>query len=182
MLDKLNVIKQRDPQDYLGFAAQQPKQLLVDFGIAEGARPRREIKHVVFAGMGGSSLVAELVHTWPKLRVPFVVCKEYNIPDFVDEHTLFIASSYSGNTEETLSALAQAEKRKAQIFVAAYSGKLHEIAKARDYVYAAIPHCPQPRAGVFYMYRAVVEIFVAAGLVPAKTIGELESVVDHLET
>lgn len=76
MLDDLNVIKQRDPQDYLSFAAQQPEQLKHDFGIAGKVYPRA-IKNVVFAGMGGSALVAELVPTWPKLQVPFVITKHH---------------------------------------------------------------------------------------------------------
>ena len=101
MLDDKNVVKQRDPQDYLGFAGEQPKQLLLDFGIAEQAMPSRDIHNIVYAAMGGSALAAELARTWPEIRVPFVICKGYNLPAFVDEHTLVIASSYSGNTEET---------------------------------------------------------------------------------
>ncbi len=182
ILDDKKVVKQRDPQDYLSFAAAQPEQLRHDFGIARGVQPKRDIHTVVFAGMGGSALVADLVPTWPGLRVPFVVCKNYTLPPFVNEHTLVICSSYSGNTEETIDCLQQARKRKAQVVIASFGGKLKELAEEGGEVYAAIPHCPQPRAGVFYMYRAVTEIFVAAGLVPEQALHVLEAAVDHLES
>lgn len=180
MLDDQSVIKQRDPQDYLGFVAQQPAQLTCNFGIADKSFPR-PVKNVVFAGMGGSSLVAELIPTWPRPPVPFVINKEYRLPEFANEDTLVIASSYSGNTEETLTDLDLARQKGAQIAIATHGGKLADIAKEHGDVYAAIPHCPQPRAGVFYMYRAVVEIFVAAKLVPASAIAELEATVPHLD-
>lgn len=180
MLDDLNVIKQRDPQDSLGFIAQQPEQLRHDFGIAHKFTFRR-IDAVVFTGMGGSSLVAELAHTWPSLKVPFVVSKHYGLPAFVNEHTLVIAASYSGNTEETLEALQEARKKHAQIAVVSHGGKLVQIARDHGDILAEIPECTQPRTAVFYMYRALVEILDAAALVTDAAIRELEALADPLE-
>lgn len=181
MLDDKNLVAQRDPQDALGFAAQQPEQLKHDFNIAHTASFKKPIYNVVFAGMGGSSLVAELARTWPELKEPFVICKEYNLPAFVDSDTLVIASSYSGNTEETLEALGQARQKGAQVAVITHGGKLLEDAKAHGDVLAEIPHCPQPRTSVFYAYRALVEIFVAAKLAPDSAITELAALVAPLE-
>lgn len=180
MLDDANVMKQRDPQDALGFAAKQPEQLVHDFGIAHKAT-FGQIDNVVFAGMGGSSLVAELAHTWPALTVPFVVSKEYHLPAFVNERTLVIAASYSGNTEETLEALDEARAKGAQIAIIAHGGKLVERAHEHGDVLAEIPECTQPRTAVFYMYRALVEILVAAKLAPDADISELEALVAPLE-
>lgn len=180
MLDDLNVIKQRDPQDYLGFAARQPEQLKHSFGITEAHFPKK-IDDVVFAGMGGSSLVAELVRTWPELDEPFVIVKDYKLPAFVDEDTLVICASYSGNTEETLECLEQARAKNAQVAIIAHAGKLGEIAREHGDVYAELPECPQPRVGVLYAYRAVIEILLAAKLVPNSDIAQLESVVGPLE-
>lgn len=181
MLDDTNVTKQRDPQDALGFAAKQPTQLGYDFGIANTAQFKGSINNVVFAGMGGSSLVAELARTWPVLQVPFVISKEYKLPVFVGKDTLVIAASYSGNTEETLEALDEARQKGAHIATIAHGGKL--VARAHDHgdVLAELPECPQPRTGIFYAYRALVEILVAAKLVPATTITELEAVIDPLQ-
>ena len=181
ILDDANVVSQRDPQGALGFAAGQPEQLRYDFGIA-GTKPfDRPIYNIVFAGMGGSSLVAEFAKTWPAVSEPFVVTKTYTLPDFVDQDTLVIAASASGNTEETLEALGHAERLGAQIAVIAHGGKLAAHAKQAGYLLAQLPAVPQPRYGVFYDYRALVEILVAAGLARAESIQQMEALVEPLE-
>jgi glucose/mannose-6-phosphate isomerase len=181
ILDDANVVSQRDPQNALGFAAKQPEQLAHDFGIASQKPFDKPIHNVVFAGMGGSSLVAELAKTWPELSVPFVISKTYTLPDFVDENTLVICASASGNTEETLEALMCAEEKGAQIAVVSHGGKLTERAKAAGHLFVQRPGVPQPRYGVFYDYRALVEILVAAGLVDASKIAELEALAEPLQ-
>lgn len=180
MLDDQNVIKQRDPQDYLGFAAHQPEQLNHNFGIVAEhfAKP---IHNVVFAGMGGSSLVAELAHSWPQLDVPYMVVKDYDLPRYIDPNTLVICASYSGNTEETLSCLEQARQKGVQIAIITHGGKLLEAAKEHGDVLAQLPECPQPRAGVFYAYRALIEILEAAKLIPESSVATLEDLVRPLE-
>lgn len=181
ILDDANVIRQRDPQGALGFAAGQPEQLKHDFGIASKKPFDRPIYNIVFAGMGGSSLVAEFARTWPTLSEPFEVVKGYNLPDYVDHDTLVIVASASGNTEETLEALTHAEEKGAQIAVIAHGGKLAERAKAANYPLAQLPQVPQPRYGVFFDYRALVEILVAAGVAKPESIAELEALVEPLE-
>lgn len=179
MLDDANVIAQRDPQGALGFAAHQPEQLTHDFGIATQSFDR-SFDNVVFAGMGGSALSAELLRTYPKLSVPFEIVKGYDLPAYVSEKTLVICSSYSGNTEETLSALDEAEAKQLCVAVMAHGGKLAD--RARDkHMFTQLPECPQPRVSVFYSYRALVEILVAAKLVGGEVLGELAGLVEPLE-
>ena len=180
MLDDPNVIKQRDPQDYLSFIAQQPEQLKHSFGII-AEHFTNTIENVVFSGMGGSALVAELANTWPRLTKPYVIRKEYTLPDFVGEHTLVISSSYSGNTEESLAALAEARSKGAQIAVITHGGKMLQDAHEHKYILAQIPPCPQPRVGVFYAYRALVEILEAANLIPKSSVATLEVLTAPLE-
>lgn len=179
MLDDLNVIKQRDPQGFLDFAAAQPEQLRHNFGLATQSFTR-PVKNVIFTGMGGSALVAELARTWPRLSVPYVVNKDYGLPDFAGPDTLVVAASYSGNTEETRESLEHARKAGTQIVVITHGGVMLENAEKQGAVVAQIPQCPQPRAAVFYMYRALVEIFVGANLVPKSTIAELEELAEPL--
>ncbi|HMS31184.1 MAG TPA: bifunctional phosphoglucose/phosphomannose isomerase [Candidatus Saccharibacteria bacterium] len=178
MLDDLKYIQQVDKSDALGFTAKQIEQLRHSFSVGPlNFTPQ----NIVFSGMGGSSLVAELVHTWPRVAVPFVVSKGYDLPNWVDEKTLVICASYSGNTEETLSALQQARDRAGHIVVLAHGGMLHEEAKAHDVQFVQLPPAQQPRTAVFYAYRAVVEILVAAGVVEGTKIAELEAAVDSLQ-
>jgi glucose/mannose-6-phosphate isomerase len=180
ILDNQNLIRQRDLSDALGLAAATPSQLRHDFGISKETYTEH-IDTVVFAGMGGSALQAELARTWPELKVPFVISKDYAIPAFVNERTLVVVASYSGNTEETLSALEAAKKAGAVIYVMAGGGKLLDIAKSNGHRHAVIPKAVQPRMVAFYSYRMLVELFVAHQLVDASVIDELNAAADFLE-
>lgn len=181
MLDDLTLIHQRDSEDLLGIAAKQWQQLLHKFDF-EGNKQFGNVYNVVYAGMGGSALAALFVNVWPRLKEPFEVSREYELPPYVDGDTLVIVSSYSGNTEETLSALADAETRGAQIAVIAGGGKLEEIALAKGYLFAKIPKAPQPRYAVFYNLRALLDILVIAGVLNHDQFDvELEQTADFLQ-
>lgn len=179
MLDDLKLINQVDKSDALGFIAKQPEQLKHSFNISNLPSSPQSL---VFSGMGGSSLVAELAHTWPKINVPYVVSKDYSLPAWVDKSTLVIVASYSGNTEETISAFNEALVKGAQTVVITHGGKLLELAQQEDVPYALLPECPQPRTGIFYAYRALIEFFQATGLVGDDAKDQLEAVVGPLET
>ena len=162
MLDDLKYIHQRDGQDALGIAERQADQLEYRFELTpiEGT-----FENIVFAGMGGSALPALLSRSWPGYSLPFEVCRQYDIPKYVSEKTLFIASSYSGNTEETLSALEQAEKKNATIAIMAGGGELESLATQRNYPFIKVPKAEQPRYAVFYMLAGLLKILESAGLV-----------------
>ncbi len=156
MLDDKNVVAQRDPQDALGVAGSQWQYFTRSFEAE--FHPTQEITNIVWAGMGGSALPAVIVQSWPRVKIPFEVTREYAIPAYVGPNTLFIASSYSGNTEETLEALSKAEAVGAQIVVIAASGKLVEIASEKNYPLFAIPAGIQPRMATFYFVNAFLHI------------------------
>ncbi|HSX08440.1 MAG TPA: bifunctional phosphoglucose/phosphomannose isomerase [Candidatus Saccharimonadales bacterium] len=169
MLDDLKYIHKTDAVDTLGIAERQAKQLLDEFTFA--AEPKfGHVYNVVFAGMGGSALAAEIARVWPGIGEPFEIVRGYDIPKYVDGDTLFIASSYSGNTEETLSALEQAEAAKAQIVVIAAGGKLQEIARAKGYPFMLLPRAEQPRYAVLDSLKATLTIFAKAGLIKAEEV------------
>lgn len=179
MLDDMNVISQRDRSDALGIAEGTPSQLKHTFGLQKQT-PEVTIEQVVFTAMGGSALAAEFAKTWPALKVPFIVSKEYTVPEFVNSKTLVIAASYSGNTEESLSALEDARAKGAQVAVIAAGGKLLEKANEYGCLHVQIPEAAQPRMAVFYAFRALVELFIAYGLVEEGTAAELDRIADSL--
>ncbi len=180
MLDDLNVIKQRDPQDALGIIAGQWQQLEQVYNLQ--ITPQH-VSNIVFSGMGGSALAALVSVTWPGYKVPFEICRGYQVPAYVGPETLFIASSYSGNTEETLAALEQAEERGAQIVVIASGGKLLEIARAKSYPFEQIPQASQPRFAVLYSLKAYVTVLEKAGLVVTETAEQaLHQAASYLKT
>lgn len=162
MLDDLKRIHELDAQDALGIAEKEGAQLRHEFAVPGGQF--KGIQNVVYAGMGGSALAATLVPTWPTLQLPFELVRGYDIPAYVDSRTLFVVSSYSGNTEETLSALGQAEAKGAQIAVIASGGTLKSIAEDKGFLLALIPKVDQPRYAVLYNFRALLEILASADL------------------
>jgi glucose/mannose-6-phosphate isomerase len=164
MLDDLKYIHQRDAQDALGIVEKQWQQLQHKFEISNTKNLGTDIMNVVYAGMGGSALAALLTPSWPGYRVPFEVCRNYNVPFYVGEKTLFIAASYSGNTEETLEALHQAEEKGAKIAVIAGGGKLAEIAHEKNYPLATLPKAEQPRYAVLYNLKALLDLLQGSGL------------------
>lgn len=162
MLDDLKYIHDRDAQDALGIAEKQYKQLETTYDL--GDWQPQDVVNVVFAGMGGSALAALIATSWPKVKVPFEICRTYDIPGYVGPGTLFIASSYSGNTEETLSALAQAEAQGAQVAVIASGGTLAARASEKGYPLAKLPDVGQPRFGTLASLKALVLILETAGV------------------
>jgi glucose/mannose-6-phosphate isomerase len=115
--------------------------------------------------MGGSALWALLSKTWPAYKVPFEIWRKYDAPSYINSKTLMVISSYSGNTEETLSALESAENAGAHIVIAAGGGKLIEIAKQKNYPYTLLPESSQPRFAALNGLKSLVTILEKAGLV-----------------
>ncbi len=178
MLDDLKYIHQRDGQDALGIAERQCQQLEHDFEQPQITGP---FENIVFAGMGGSSLAAALSVSWPGYSVPFEICRNYQIPAYASDKTLFIVCSFSGNTEETIAALAEAEGKGAKIVVMAGGGKLQEIAAAKNYSFLLIPKVEQPRYAVLYMFKALVTVLAAAGLTKQENVRKLGDAANFLE-
>lgn len=164
MLDDLKMIHERDGQDTLGIAEKTWQQLGAEFVYEPAFSKTADITNVVYAGMGGSALAALLAQTWPGVPVPFEVVRNYDIPTYVGPGTLFIACSYSGNTEETVEAIAQAEEKGAQIAVITGGGKLADIARTKNYSLTLLPKVEQPRYAVFYNLKAFVVLLAQADL------------------
>jgi glucose/mannose-6-phosphate isomerase len=120
------------------------------------------IRHVVVAGMGGSgigaNLVAELVAE--KMKLPFFVCKDYFLPEWVNEHTLLIISSYSGNTEETVHALDEGIRRSSKIVCVSSGGSIISLAKKAGLDYVLIPGGKPPRTALAYSF--IQQLFILA--------------------
>lgn len=183
MLDDLNVIGQRDPHGALQVAAQQYEQARFDAVIHNGDHDHRLITRVVIAGMGGSALAALVVKSWLKnqLTVPFEIVRTYSLPHYVDANTLVIASSYSGNTEETLSGLTEANQRGAQMGVIAAGGELMTHAEENDIAYVQLPNDLQPRMAVINNLRALVALLVHFDVADSSVFEEIESQAEWLE-
>ncbi len=147
-------------------------------------RPGSDIRNVVIAGMGGSGIGANLVDslTFGRIPIPITVCKSYNIPQFVSPHTLFVASSYSGNTEETIAALNKALLKRAQCIVIASGGKILDIAREYNLFYIQLPAGSEsPRAMLGYNMIGLLSLLYHTGLIGAAFIKETENAIEYLD-
>lgn len=180
VLDDLKMIHKRDAQDALGVAEKQWQQLKHIYEVGTDISTLQSCQNVVLAGMGGSALAAEIASSWPGANKPFEVVKDYELPSYVGENTLFIASSYSGNTEETVAALDGAEKTGAKIVIVCAGGKLAGRAKEKNYPLYEIPGGLQPRMAVFYNFAALVQLFAAAGLCSEDSVSRLHEAAEWL--
>jgi glucose/mannose-6-phosphate isomerase len=179
MLDDLKLIHNRDAKDALGVVEKQWQQLQHSF---DAPTPKfSDVQNIVLAGMGGSGWPAVYIQTWAQPTVPFEIVRDYNLPAYVGPNTLFISSSYSGNTEETLSALSEAEERGAQIVVVTAGGKLADRAKAANHPLYLIPGGIQPRMSSFFFLVAMTQLLEPLGLVPTGKLDELQATGDWLK-
>jgi len=167
MLDEADFITRYDKEDALGVMGRLPEQLAHTFPEVRDLDSLKGAANIVLAGMGGSAQPGEFIKTWlgHKLPVPFVIVRDYILPEFVGPSTLAIISSYSGNTEETLSALKEAEKRGAKIVIMASGGELLDIAKEKDFPFMQLPSAYQPRMAVLYAVKALASLVEHLGLV-----------------
>lgn len=181
MLDDLKLIHLRDAQDALGIAEKEWQQLTQNYELPELDFDKSQIQNIVFAGMGGSALGALMTTTWPGYNMPFEICRNYDIPSYVSNNTLFFASSYSGNTEETLEALTKAEKAGAKIILVASGGKLADIAEQNKYPIAILPKVTQPRYAALYSFKAVVSWMIKLGLAEESAIKQIEQLAEFIK-
>lgn len=155
-IDKSNMLKVIE-----GF----PKQCKTALELPKGMSASGKVDKIVVAGMGGSAVGGDLLRTYMQdSRIPVFVVRGYKVPNFVDENTLVFAVSYSGNTEETISAYKSAVNKKAKIIAITSGGQLASLAKK----VVRIPVGLQPRAALGYLFFPVLGVLVNSGIIDVK--------------
>lgn len=142
---------------------QFPAQLNEAVEIASKAKlspVKVPINKVVICGLGGSGIGGTIAKeiVFGEAKMPIEVLKSYSLPLYVDEHTLVICSSYSGNTEETLECYSLAQKRKAKVVCITSGGKLLESAKKDGNDVIVVPGGMPPRACLGYSLTQLFHI------------------------
>jgi glucose/mannose-6-phosphate isomerase len=140
-----------------------------------------EIANVVIVGMGGSAIGGDIARrlALSESEVPVRVHRDYGLPAFVDERTLVIASSYSGNTEETLSAFTESLKTRARKMIITSGGKLKQLAEQECIPVFVIEYRAPPRAAFPSNLVPLVGIFQKLGLLADKA-ADLQEALDIL--
>lgn len=163
-----------DPQDMYGKIVDFPAQLEDGFKLPIVAGKQKidisRINSIVVAGMGGSAIGGDMLRAYlaDQLQIPIYINRNYYLPKFVDKNTLLIGSSYSGNTEETLAAFAEAQRRGCRLFVSTTGGKLGAIAEKAEIDRVTLPTGYQPRAALGYSFGPLLHFVEQIGLVPSQ--------------
>ncbi len=144
---------------------------------------KKKISNILISGLGGSgiggTILAELVAL--EATIPITVSKGYFIPKFVNENTLVIISSYSGNTEETLQAMGLAIKRNAKIVCVTSGGKVADLAKKKKLDVISIPGGNPPRACLGYSLTQLFVILSFHKIIGNKYKAQIKAAIDLIE-
>jgi glucose/mannose-6-phosphate isomerase len=169
----LDDIKRLDPKGMSTWIAEFPQQIEKAFRIGKDAKVKLNIKgvqNILLTGLGGSAIGGDLLRSYlaEELKIPFIVNRHYVLPGFVGKNTFVIVSSYSGNTEETISAYKDAIKRKAKILCVSTGGKIAKMAKKLKHPWIQIPPGLSPRAALGYSFFPLLVVLSKLGLIRSK--------------
>ncbi len=163
------LVKKYDPQNQFQVLINSYEQIETAWATPfDGGKINVEkISNIIVSGLGGSAIGGDLIADFlnEELPYPFAVNRNYGLPKYANENTLMIASSYSGNTEETLSAASQALRNGAQIICVTTGGKLLEFAKQNELPYFVMQSGFQPRYALYSSFFALLKILQTLGIV-----------------
>jgi glucose/mannose-6-phosphate isomerase len=173
MLINESDIKQVDISGMYNLIKSFPDQASEAVKIAKAAKVKLsvpKIKNIVITGLGGSAIGGDILRSYSadQAVVPILVNRSYTLPEFVGGNSLVVVSSYSGGTEETISAYAQARKKGAQILVVSSGGRIGETASKMDHNWIKIPGGLPPRAALGYSFFSLLTAFQKVGLLKSK--------------
>lgn len=144
----------------------------------------KKVSNIIIAGLGGSgiggTIVSELIAT--ECTVPITLCKDYFLPNFANENTLVLISSYSGNTEETLAILNKAIDKNCKIVVVASGGEAIKIAQQKKLDYTIIPGGMPPRSCLGYSLTQLLNIIHSFKLIQTDYLPQILSASNLLQT
>ncbi len=171
MLDDIELMAALDPQGMRKHVEALPRQCrdAWEQGMAlDLPGELADVRAVVVAGMGGSAIGGDLVRgvLAGRARTPVWVERGYSLPAWVGPDTLVIASSYSGNTEETLSAFRDAGQKGARRLAVTTGGRLREMADAERVPVVPIHYDSPPRGALGHSFTLILAVLVRLGLAP----------------
>jgi glucose/mannose-6-phosphate isomerase len=170
VIESVERIRTADPEDMLGRIKELPKQIQGAWQVTRAAQlppAYGDVRNITVIGMGGSAIGGDLAAALlaDELKVPMSVHRDYGLPAFIGRDSLVIASSYSGNTEETLSAFDEARKRGAKVLALTTGGTLATQARAANYPVVTFSYKARPRATLGYSLGLVLGSLTRLGLI-----------------
>lgn len=128
----------------------------------------KKFRNIIISGLGGSAISGDLMQNFLKdeLTIPFYVNRNYSLPKFADKNTLLVISSYSGNTEETISVFEEGLKKKCNVVCISTGGKIEEIALKKKILLIKMKSGFQPRYALGSSFFTLLKLLSRLGLVP----------------
>jgi glucose/mannose-6-phosphate isomerase len=184
-LDDWARFREIDPDDMLSRIAELPQQCgdaWANVQSLELPPEYRQVNKIVVLGMGGSAIGGDLLRALvePECALPIAINRDYTVPAFVNAEALVVASSYSGNTEETLAALEVARGKGAALLAITTDGKLARRARELGVPLLTFSYRSQPRAALGYSLVSLVGIVQKLGFIGDKTT-DLEEAIAVME-
>ncbi len=171
-LNNLKTIRRIDASDMAALLLDFPNQCQEGVNLGEAIRIPPGLNNfipsvILFSGLGGSAITGDLVADLVReeTKFPILVNRDYLIPNFVDEKTLVLCISYSGNTEETISSYQESLKSKAKVIVISSGGKLTKLAKDDKIFSLRIPGGFPPRAALGFLFFSALTLFQRLNLI-----------------
>jgi glucose/mannose-6-phosphate isomerase len=170
-LDDIKAFEQIDSQNMMAHIDGLPDQLQTawQLGMQHPLPDWKDIHNVVIAGMGGSAIGGDLLaaYTVPLCRVPILLHRDYGLPAWAQgPETLVIASSHSGNTEETLSSFEIARSKGCRVLTVSTGGALADAAHQAGYPTWHFDHHGQPRSAVGFSFGLLLAAMARLELIP----------------
>ena len=175
-------IKKFDQDNMFGILEEFHTQISTGINAGQSIEKREyKFDKIVFCGIGGSAISGDILRSYLE-QIGFAkliyINREYQIPKWVDENTLVIASSYSGNTEETISAYEEATKLTDSIICFTTGGKLQELAKSNNHLVVQLEAGMMPRCALAMSFFAILSAFLYLGIVPRNLSEDIEKAIN----
>ncbi|MGQ9533194.1 MAG: bifunctional phosphoglucose/phosphomannose isomerase [Desulfotomaculales bacterium] len=181
-------MRERDSMDMLGALYSLPEQCARAWELGRAAALPRvyRVDDVMVTGLGGSAIGGDLLRTYAAAvaSVPVVVNRDYVLPRHVGSHTLVFAVSYSGNTEETLSAYREAREKGAPVVAITTGGRLGALAEEDGVPLIVVPAGLAPRAATGYLFLPMLAVMSGLGLIAPveEEVAEMVAVLTELRS
>ena len=167
LLDEPAAIRKIDKSDMLSAMQNTPNRLLPPPDAESTCQLDNEPPAVVvLAGLGGSAIAGDVLVDYcrEQTHLPITVCRTVDIPKFVGKTTLFVAISYSGDTQETLKMVEKAKNSHANLAVISSGGKLLQEARSASIPYVKVAPSMPPRVALPELVSALLHVFGQAGV------------------
>jgi len=156
---------QTDKSNMIKVIENIPEHIAEAVKLAKDVKITEPIKNIMVAGMGGSAVSGDILKAYLKDKINVEVNKNYFLPELAGKETLLFILSYSGNTEETISAFRTAQRKNMNMVIITSGGKLEELSKISKTPCIIIPRGFQPRAAIAYLFFPMLAVLYNSHLI-----------------